>query len=366
VYLAQTPEQFSYDADGNLTNDGRWSYTWDAENRLASMTVNTNVGPQYQLTFAYDAKGRRIQKVVATNDGTAYIGQSTNNFVYDGWNLIGILNSASSLVESFTWGNDLSGSAQGAGLPRQSGATAGGVGGLLAVSYHGTATTNCFPAYDGNGNVAALVNAADGTLVANYEYGPFGEVIRQTGPMAKVNPFRFSTKYQDDESDLLYYGYRYYKPSTGGWLSRDPDEEDGGDNLYNFAGNDGIDYYDIFGLKWTVSRNGDETASAEPDAGDTIDDLANMIGLEAKEFPMWLTVSSGNTMPASSSQKMTGCEHFEVPNTVVAYWAGNLGWFGRWYIRWNPNVRYLRSLGFHVDDHHFQDGTDDVWDLQKK
>jgi RHS repeat-associated protein len=52
--------------------------------------------------------------------------------------------------------------------------------------------------------------------------GPFGEVIRATGPMAKANPFRFSTKYQDDESDLLYYGYRYYKASTGTWLSRDP------------------------------------------------------------------------------------------------------------------------------------------------
>ena len=234
VYLAQTPEQFSYDADGNLTNDGRWSYTWDAENRLASMTVNTNVGPQYQLTFAYDAKGRRIQKVVATNNGTAYIGQSTNNFVYDGWNLIGILNPAASLVESFTWGKDLSGSMQGAG----------GVGGLLAVSYHGTATTNCFPAYDGNGNVAALVNVADGTLAANYEYGPFGEVIRATGPMAKANTIRFSTKYQDDESDLLYYGYRYYKASTGAWLSRDPITERGGKNLYALVDNSPIASFD--------------------------------------------------------------------------------------------------------------------------
>ena len=52
--------------------------------------------------------------------------------------------------------------------------------------------------------------------------GPFGEVIRATGPMAKVNPLRFSTKYQDDESDLLYYGYRHYKSPTGTWLNRDP------------------------------------------------------------------------------------------------------------------------------------------------
>jgi RHS repeat-associated protein len=75
--------------------------------------------------------------------------------------------------------------------------------------------------------VAALVNAADGTVVANYEYGPFGELIRATGPMAKANPIRFSTKYQDNESDLVYYGYRYYDRSTGKWLNRDPLSERG-------------------------------------------------------------------------------------------------------------------------------------------
>lgn len=65
---------------------------------------------------------------------------------------------------------------------------------------HGAATTNCFPAFDGNGNVMALVNAADGTSLANYAYGPFGELIQQTGIMTRNNPIRFSTKYQDDES----------------------------------------------------------------------------------------------------------------------------------------------------------------------
>jgi RHS repeat-associated protein len=78
--------------------------------------------------------------------------------------------------------------------------------------------------------------------------GPFGEVIRATGPMAKANPFRFSTKYQDDETDLLYYGYRYYNASTGRWLSRDPIEEDGGLNLYGFVWNDPLSEVDSFGL----------------------------------------------------------------------------------------------------------------------
>ena len=56
--------------------------------------------------------------------------------------------------------------------------------------------------------------------------GPFGEVLRATGPLAKANPFRFSTKYQDDETDLVYYcPGRYYIRSTGCWPSRDPIEE---------------------------------------------------------------------------------------------------------------------------------------------
>jgi RHS repeat-associated protein len=116
---------------------------------------------------------------------------------------------------------------------------------LLEVSDYGSSTTtNCFAAFDGNGNLAALVNAADGTSVANYEYGPFGEVIRATGPMAKVNPIRFSTKYQDDESDLIYYGLRYLKTSTGGWLNRDPQEERGGLNLYANVCNNEINRID--------------------------------------------------------------------------------------------------------------------------
>ncbi len=94
-----------------------------------------------------------------------------------------------------------------------------------------------------------LLNAADGTSAANYEYGPFGEVIRAAGPMAKANPFLFSTKYSDDESDLLYYGYRYYNASTGRWLIRDPIGERGGRNIVAFSENDFLDRIDINGLE---------------------------------------------------------------------------------------------------------------------
>ena len=54
---------------------------WDAENRLVGMTNNSGVGPKYGMKFVYDAKGRRIQKFVATNGVPVY----TNRFLYDGW-----------------------------------------------------------------------------------------------------------------------------------------------------------------------------------------------------------------------------------------------------------------------------------------
>ena len=249
AYVAQTPEDFSYDADGNLTQDGRWTYTWNAENRLVNMTSLTNApsGSKLQLAFTYDYQGRRIQKLVSTNSGTAYVPEYTNRIVYDGWNLIGELAPNGSLIRSYVWGMDLSGSAQGAG----------GVGGLLQMSYYGSSTTNCFVSYDGNGNVAALVNAADGTVAAQYDYGPFGEVIRTTGPMAKVNPAREGTKIYDDETDLVYYGYRYYNPSTGRWLSRDSVEETGENNLYGFVRNQAVNRLDLLGhvtLEYTVQQ----------------------------------------------------------------------------------------------------------------
>ena len=92
------------------------------------------------------------------------------------------------------------------------------------------------------------MNASNAVLSAQHEYGPFGEVLRATGPMAKANPFRFSTKYQDDETDLLYYGYRYYNASTGRWISRDPAEEEGGLSLYALADNNSVTGVDTLGL----------------------------------------------------------------------------------------------------------------------
>jgi RHS repeat-associated protein len=237
AFISGSPEQFRYDVDGNLTNDGRWAYVWDAENRLVRMLslTATPSNSWRALNFAYDPQSRRISKVVSNWNGAAWTLVLSNKFLYDGWNLIAEVNGTNNtVIRSYAWGTDLSGTTQGAG----------GVGGLLMAKDSSGGTY--FVAYDGNGNVAALVNATNGTVSAQYEYGPFGELLRATGPMAKANPFRLSTKYQDDETDLVYYGYRYEK--DGRWLSRDPSEEESGLNLYPFLGNDGINAFDFLGL----------------------------------------------------------------------------------------------------------------------
>src|SRR6266487_6127135 len=156
-------------------------------------------------------------------------------FRTDPFILIGELNNTNGLIRSYIWGLDLSGGMQGAG----------GVGGLLAIRPTGTNTL--FAAYDGNGNVTGLIDATTGTISGQFEYGSFGETIRLTPNANNQSPFRFSTKYTDDESDSLYYGFRYYNPSTGRWLSRDPIEERGRLNLYGFVSNDPIGLIDLLG-----------------------------------------------------------------------------------------------------------------------
>ena len=145
------------------------------------------------------------------------------------------------LVRTCLWGLDLSETMDGAG----------GVGGLLWVTLHtasGPAAGTQFAAYDGNGNVVGLVSATTGTETARYEYGPFGEAIRLTGPAANQNPFRFSTKRTCNITELVLYEYLAYYSSLGRWLSRDPMGERVERNLYVLVGNDPGNSVDVFGL----------------------------------------------------------------------------------------------------------------------
>lgn len=238
VFVAQSPEVFSYDADGNMTNDGRWLLTWDAENRLlkAESLASTPTASKRKVEWSYDYQGRRVRQTTSDGSSGSYVVVEDLKFLSDGWRNIAELNATNNaLVRSYVWGLDWSGSLDGAG----------GVGGLLMLN--SVANGTHFYACDGNGNVTALIQANDGTASANYEYEGFGKVLRATGPMADENRFQFSTKRCDRTTDFELYEYRVRRTDAT-WLSRDPLEEQGGLNLHGFVGNNALNYYDPVGL----------------------------------------------------------------------------------------------------------------------
>lgn len=240
-FLPETPEDFDHDADGNLIKDGRWLYTWDGENRLIGMETRADLPAavkKQKLTFTYDSGSRRIRKQVHDwTPGSGYITQVTDlHFLYNGWNLVAETTGtgAATTVRSYTWGLDLSGTEHGAG----------GVGGLLFGGSTAIASAWTY-SYDGNGNVTAFAQLNG--LSSVYTYGPFGESISTEGLVATSNPIRFSTRYYDDETCLVFYGGRFNQTQTGRWISRDPIEEDDLTNLYIFASNDAQIWIDIDG-----------------------------------------------------------------------------------------------------------------------
>ena len=211
--------------------------------------------------------------------------------------------------------------------------------------YSGANTGTYFYCYDGNGNVMALVNASNGAIAAQYEYGPFGEVIRATGPMAKLNPFRFSTKYDDDETDFLYYGYRYYNPSTGRWPSRDPLTEPSfialygqplwryaNVNLYGFIGNRSLNYVDVLGLCCTPSgcvKNGACESMVVPNGStpDIAKGLPDLVELADETDKFGLIFDSGMTGGGSLLSLEEGVAEGVggAVNTVSNFWSGGHG-----------------------------------------
>jgi hypothetical protein len=115
-------------------------------------------------------------------------------------------NEGASGARWFHWGRDLSGELE----------QAGGIGGLLAIidERAGGPTRTLLPVTDGLGNITAVVDQANGQLVARYEYGPIGEHLGERGEV-DVCPFRWQRKFYEKESQQYYFLYRYYDPPSG-------------------------------------------------------------------------------------------------------------------------------------------------------
>lgn len=168
----------TYDANGNLTNDGVNTYQWDARNRMMSQS-----GSGLASFFQYDVLGRRINKTV---NGV------TTNFFYDGKDI----------------SQEIGGKAVEVNYVRSLGVDRPFIRQTANVEiYH----------VDALGSTLALTDET-GTKKVSYQYDAFGktDTIGTT-----LNPFQYTGR-ENDGTGFYYYRARYYSPFYGRFISEDP------------------------------------------------------------------------------------------------------------------------------------------------
>jgi len=214
---------YSYDAEGNLaqktnrTNPAdQTNYTYDAQNRLVQL-----VSPLGTSVYAYDALGRRIARAV---NGT------TTRYILDEQNVRLELDGSNALSAANTH----------AALDR-----------LLVRDQTGGPL---FYQSDGLGSITALTDAT-GAVVERYRYSAFGrlEVLDANFQPVTINqprtPYTYAGREWEPEAALYFNRARFYDPSLGRFISRDPIGEAGGLNLYGYVFNNPVNLNDPLGLE---------------------------------------------------------------------------------------------------------------------
>ena len=182
-----TTRNFTYDANGNLLSDGKYTYSWTKGSLLAKVT-----GDSLEATYTYDASGIRTSKTVNgvkteyLTAGGSILAEKKNGkwqqYLYDG------------------------------------------SGQLMAIRYKGA---DYYYIRDGLMCITGLVDANGGAVV-NYKYDSWGKLISITGSMAdtlgKDNPYRYKGYYYDDETGMYYLKSRYYQPEICRFISADDED----------------------------------------------------------------------------------------------------------------------------------------------
>ncbi|MDH5670442.1 MAG: hypothetical protein OEY86_20765, partial [Nitrospira sp.] len=107
---------------------------------------------------------------------------------------------------------------------------------------------------DGLGSVTDLTDST-GATAKSYSYDAYGNIVEQTGTVEQ--PYTYTGREFDAESGLYYYRARYYDPTTGRFLQKDPRGFEGGDLLlYGYAKENPVLYSDPDGLKRYILRIG--------------------------------------------------------------------------------------------------------------
>lgn len=208
---------YTFDNNGNeltkVDSTGTTSYTWDFENRLTQVTLPGTGGT---VSFKYDPWGRRIYKSSSS---------STSIYLYDGGSLVEETDSSGTAVARY---------AQNRSIDEPLAMLRGG-----ATSY-----------YEGDGldsgSTTSLSNSA-GTLTSTYTYDSFGKLTNSSGSI--TNPFRYTGREFDSETNLYSYRARYYDPAVGRFLSEDPRTFDSDVNFYDYVYNSPLNYTDPSGMQ---------------------------------------------------------------------------------------------------------------------
>jgi RHS repeat-associated protein len=164
----------------------------------------------------YDPFGRRIQKKLTQGAST------TTNYLYDGFN---------SLEEVDQSGNVLARYTQGPVADEP-----------LTELRAGTAS---YYQADGLGSITSLTNSAS-TIVGTYSYDAFGNLSSTSGSI--TNPFRYTAREMDSETDTYYYRARYYDQNIGRFISEDPTRFKAGIDFYRYVFNNPVRFGDPSGL----------------------------------------------------------------------------------------------------------------------
>lgn len=190
---------YTYDPNGNIANDGRNTYEYDAENRLVK--VNT---PTEMIEYTYDALGRRISK--STSSGTT-------NYINDGFRVILEVDDSGLTEASYIYGM--------------------GIDEVLVMSRDGT---DYFYGMDGLGSVTHLTDESQ-NVVESFTYDAYGTPSRAS---SVGNPYLFTGREFEPQIGLYYYRERYYSPDIGRFISADPSGFFGGLNFYSYGLNNPV------------------------------------------------------------------------------------------------------------------------------
>ena len=215
-----------FDADGNQTliktKTGVWQATYNGENRPVYWSNGAT-----NIVMSFDRMGRRVQYLETAGSAT----NANNTFTYDNYICIARnREQPDGAVETdrFIWD------------PTEPVAT-------RPLVFNSSTAPLAYYTHDGNKNVSEVVDENE-ECVAHYEYDVLGEKRVESGLIAEGNPWRFSSEYNDDTINLVYFNYRHYASFIGSWLSRDPVAEMSKTGLYGYVSNSPISKFDVLGL----------------------------------------------------------------------------------------------------------------------